>query len=149
MPAVDSDRDLIRQVAAGDENALRKLYDAYGQRLYAYALRITGDPAAAEEAVQESLVAVWQGASRFRGEGAGGGRVIAYLLGIVHHKALNQVRGRERTTRWMKKRGTSRRGRRFPRRQLPQASSAAWCRPGCKGFRWNIGWCWNWFFTSD
>ena len=91
MPAVDCDRDLVRQVAAGDENALRRLVDAYGQRLYAYALRITGDPAAADEAVQESLVAAWQGAGKYRGEGPGGGRVIAWLLGIVHHKALNQV----------------------------------------------------------
>jgi RNA polymerase sigma-70 factor (ECF subfamily) len=90
VPAVDSDRDLVRQISAGSEDALRKLYAAYGQRLYAYALRITGDPAAAEEAVQESLVAVWQGAGRFRGES----RTIAWLLGIVHHKALNQIRGK-------------------------------------------------------
>ncbi len=89
MPAVDSDRELIRQVAAGQPEALRRLYDAYGQRMVVYALRITGDPAAAEEAVQESLVAVWQGAGRFRGES----RVIAWLLGIVHHKALNLLRG--------------------------------------------------------
>ena len=119
MPAFDSDRDLIRQVAAGDENALRKLYDAYGQRLYAYALRITGDPAAAEEAVQESLVAFWQGASRFRGEGEGGGRVIAYLLGIVHHKALNQVRGRTHDSLDEKTRD-------IPAREaLPEAAAAA------------------------
>jgi RNA polymerase sigma-70 factor (ECF subfamily) len=90
MPALDSDRDLIRRVAAGDEDALREIYTVYGQRLYAYALRITGDPAAAEEAVQESLVVLWQGAGRYRGEG----RAIAWLLGIVHHKALNQLRGR-------------------------------------------------------
>lgn len=92
MPAADSnrDRELIRQVAAGHEDALRQLYDAYGQRLYAYALRITSDPAAAEEAVQECLVAVWQGARTFRGES----RALAWLLGIVHHKALNQLRGR-------------------------------------------------------
>ncbi len=90
MPAVDSDRNLIRQIAAGQEEALRRLYDAFGQRMVVYALRITGDPAAAEEAVQESLVAVWQGAGRFRGES----RVIAWLLGIVHHKALNLVRRR-------------------------------------------------------
>ena len=95
MPAVDRDRDLVQKVAAGNENALRKLYDAYGQRLYAYALRVTGDPAAAEEAVQESLVAVWQGAGRFR---SADGRVIAWLLGIVHHKALNQIR-------WSRERG--------------------------------------------
>ena len=90
IQAVDSDCDLIRQIAAGSEDALRKIYDAYGQRLYAYALRITGDPAAAEEAVQETLVAAWQGAGKFRSET----RAIAWLLGIVHHKALNQVRGR-------------------------------------------------------
>ncbi len=90
MPAADRDFELIRQVAAGSETALRKLYDAYGQRLYAYALRITNDPAAAEEAVQESLIAAWQGAGKYRGES----RAITWLLGIVHHKALNQVRGR-------------------------------------------------------
>jgi RNA polymerase sigma-70 factor, ECF subfamily len=88
MSFEDNDHELIRQMAAGGENALRKMYTAYGQRLYAYALRITGDPAAAEEAVQETLVAAWQGAGRFRGEG----RAIAWLLGIVHHKALNQIR---------------------------------------------------------
>jgi RNA polymerase sigma-70 factor (ECF subfamily) len=82
--------DLLRRIAAGDENALRELYAAWGQRLYAYALRLTGDPAAAEEVVQDSLVAAWQGAARFRGEG----RVIAWLLGIVHHQALNRLRGR-------------------------------------------------------
>lgn len=90
MPFVDRDHDLIHRVAAGDEHALREVYDCYGQRLYAYAMRITGSPDAAEEAVQESLIAAWQGAGKFRGEG----RVIAWLLGIVHHKALNQLRGR-------------------------------------------------------
>ncbi len=90
MPAVDSDRDLIRQIAAGQEDSLRRLYDAFGQRMYVYALRITGDPATAEDAVPESLVAVWQGAGKFRGES----RVHAWLLGITHHKALNLVRGR-------------------------------------------------------
>ncbi len=90
LPAVDPDRQLLQRIAAGDEDALRQLYDLYGQRLYAYALRVTGDPASAEEAVQESLVAAWLGAGKFRGQG----RVVAWLHGIVHHKALNQLRGR-------------------------------------------------------
>jgi RNA polymerase sigma-70 factor, ECF subfamily len=90
MPAVDDDRDLIRQVAAGNETALRQVVAVYGQRMYAFALRITNDPAAAEEAVQESLVVIWQSASRFRG----GSRAVTWLLGIVHNKALNQLRGR-------------------------------------------------------
>ena len=90
MKMVDSDTELLRCIAAGDEDALRRLVALYGQRLYAYALRITGDPAAADEAVQESLVAgLARGAGAFRGEG----RRHAWLLGIVHHKALNQLRG--------------------------------------------------------
>ncbi len=90
MSCQDSDCTLVRRIAAGDEEALRALYAAYGQRLYAYALRITGDPFTAEDALQDTLVAVWRGASRFRAEG----RVIAWLLGIVHRKGLNALRGR-------------------------------------------------------
>jgi len=89
-PATDPDRELLCQIASGSEDALRSLYDTYGQRLYAHALRITSDPASAEEAVQESLVAVWQGAGGYRSES----RLLTWLLGIVHHKALNQIRGR-------------------------------------------------------
>lgn len=85
MPGQDSNPDIISRIAAGDEDALRTLYACYGQRLFSYALRLMGDESLAEEVVQDSLVAVWQQAGRYRGEG----RVIAWLLGIVHHKALN------------------------------------------------------------
>jgi RNA polymerase sigma-70 factor (ECF subfamily) len=84
------DLELIRRIAARDEAALRELYAAYGQRLYAYALRLTGDPAVAEDVVQDALVVTWQSAGRFRGEG----RVLAWLLGIVHHTALKSLRHR-------------------------------------------------------
>lgn len=89
MSGEDKDLQLVRRIAGGDEMALRALYAAYGQRLFAYAVRVTRDPTIAEDVLQESLVAAWQGASRFRGQG----RVIAWLLGIVHHKALNAIRG--------------------------------------------------------
>jgi len=87
-PSHDHDFDLVRRIAAGDDDALRELYAVHGQRLYAYAARVTGDLAVAEDVVQESLVAVWKSAGRFRGEG----RVLAWLLSIVHHKALNAMR---------------------------------------------------------
>jgi len=90
MPIQKTDFDLIQRIAAGDEDALRALYAAYGQRLYAYAVARTGDPSLADEAVQDSLVAVWQAARTFRGDG----RLIAWLLGILHHKVLNALRGR-------------------------------------------------------
>jgi RNA polymerase sigma-70 factor (ECF subfamily) len=94
MISSNDDLILMRRIASGDEAALQELYATFGQRLYAYALRLTVDPATAEDVVQESLVAVWQGARRFRGDG----RVLTWLLGIVHHKALNAIRG---TRRWV------------------------------------------------
>lgn len=88
LPHPDADLERVRRMALGDEAALRELFAAYGQRLYAYALRLTGDPAAAEDAVQETLVAAWHTAGRFRGEG----RVVAWLLGITHHISLKALR---------------------------------------------------------
>jgi len=90
---LENDRLLVQRIVAGDEEAMSLLYQEYGQRLYAYAMRITGDPAAAEEVLQDSLVAAWQNASRFRADG----RLISWLLGIVHHRAIDLLRKRRTT----------------------------------------------------
>lgn len=83
-----NDETLAKRLAAGDETALHELYAEYGKRLFAYALRLTNDQAKAEDVVQDVLVTVWRTADRFRGEG----RFIAWLLGIVHHTAMNAIR---------------------------------------------------------
>jgi len=83
-----NDETLVKRLAAGDETALHELYAEYGKRLFAYALRLTNDQAKAEDVVQDALVVVWRTTYRFRGEG----RFIAWLLGIVHHTAMNAVR---------------------------------------------------------
>ena len=88
MTYQDNDLQIIRRIAANDENALQDLYVIYGQRMYALALRLTCDPGLADEAIQESLVTIWQKASHFRGDG----RLIAWLLSIVHHKAFSLLR---------------------------------------------------------
>jgi len=83
------DLNLIRRMQAGDDDAVRDLYAQYGQRLYAYALRLTDDPATAEDVTQNTLVTARRTARNFRGEG----RLIAWLLGIVHHTAMKPLRG--------------------------------------------------------
>jgi hypothetical protein len=40
----DADFALLRGLVSGDEAAMHALCAAYGQRLYAYALRLTSDP---------------------------------------------------------------------------------------------------------
>ncbi len=90
MTAQEQDLDLICRMASGDDNAMREIYATYGQRLFAYALRLTDDHATAEDVTQETLVVAWRTAGKFRGEG----RVIAWLLGIVHHTAMKMMRHR-------------------------------------------------------
>jgi len=82
------DIDLVRRLAGGDKAALEELYTAYGQRLFAFALRLTNDPEAAEDVVQDALMAAWWSAKSYRGEG----RLIAWLLGIIHHAAMKSLR---------------------------------------------------------
>lgn len=84
----ESEPELVQRIAAGEESALRELYAAYGQQLYAYALRLVNDPGLAEDAVQNTLITVWRTAAKYRGEG----RVKAWLLGIVHNLALKNLR---------------------------------------------------------
>ncbi len=84
------DLDLARRIADKDEAALQDLYAIYGQRLYTYALRLTANPAQAEDVVQEALVVMWYSTDKFRGEG----RMVAWLMGIVHHIAIKSLRHR-------------------------------------------------------
>lgn len=90
MPEADQEINLIRLIAAGDESALHELYARCGQRLFAFALQLTGDTAIAEDVVQDTLVVVWQSAGKFRGDA----RLITWLLGIVHHISMKTLRHR-------------------------------------------------------
>jgi RNA polymerase sigma-70 factor (ECF subfamily) len=63
--AVDAlGRDLAALMAAGDPDAVRRLYDAYGRLVYSITYRILGDHGRAEEATQTAFTKVWQAASR-------------------------------------------------------------------------------------
>jgi RNA polymerase sigma-70 factor (ECF subfamily) len=85
---VINDLELMTRVAAKEERALRELYLLYGQRMYAYALCLTSDHAQAEDVVQDTLEVVWKSAETYRGEG----RLIAWLMRIVHHTAHKSLR---------------------------------------------------------
>jgi RNA polymerase sigma-70 factor (ECF subfamily) len=45
---------------ASDEALIRSLYEEHGRALLAYAIRLTGDRAAAEDVVQETLIRAWK-----------------------------------------------------------------------------------------
>jgi RNA polymerase sigma-70 factor, ECF subfamily len=88
--AATADEDLIIRVRRRDEAALGAIYDRYGRLVYTIALRITGDRESAEEVVQDTFQAVWQSAATFQP----GASLVAWLIGIARHRAIDATRSR-------------------------------------------------------
>jgi len=66
-PAAGGEAALIRRLLEGDEEAFGRLVEAYHARLGTLARAYVADPAAAEEVVQETWLAVLEGLPRFEG----------------------------------------------------------------------------------
>ena len=88
-----SDEALVLLAARSEESALAELYDRYGRAAYGLALRILRDPSLAEDAVQESFLAVWRSAARFVPERS---KASTWILTLVHRRAVDVVRREER-----------------------------------------------------
>lgn len=88
-----SDEVLLEAVARGDASAFERVYERYAGAVYGHALRQTGDPALAEEALQNTFLSVWRSAADFRRE-LGSGRV--WLFGIARHRTQDLLRRRRR-----------------------------------------------------
>jgi RNA polymerase sigma factor (sigma-70 family) len=81
----DPDLPLLRAMGCGDAAALAELYRLRGPALLAYLTARLDDRGLAEEVLQDVMLAAWQAAGRFRGQG----RVMAWLLAIARTRAIN------------------------------------------------------------
>lgn len=88
-PAAAGDDALMAALAARDLSALGALYDRYGRAAFGLAYRILGEPEAAEDVVHDGFISAWRGAASYRPER---GNARAWLLSIVHHRAVDVLR---------------------------------------------------------
>lgn len=86
------DGDLMARVLERDEDAFRGLFHRYASSAKALAQRVVRQPHLAEEIVQEAFMAVWRNPAAFDGER---GSVRSWLMGMVHHRAVDLVRREE------------------------------------------------------
>ncbi len=61
---------LMQMAAAGNREAMDRLYAELATPLYNYLLRLVGDPERAGDALQTTFLNAWQGRASFRGQGA-------------------------------------------------------------------------------
>jgi RNA polymerase sigma-70 factor (ECF subfamily) len=83
------DAALVREVAAGSQDALAALYDGYADAVFAAAIRLTSDRQVAEEVVQETFLALWNRAELFD---PNTGSLAAWLHTIARNRTVDRLR---------------------------------------------------------
>lgn len=91
-PALEQVR-LAAAMAQGDKNALARLYDLLGRPLYSLALRVTNDPAEAQDVVQDVFIQLWNKAADYQ---PARGSLFAWAATLTRNRALDRVRMHKR-----------------------------------------------------
>jgi RNA polymerase sigma-70 factor (ECF subfamily) len=89
--AIDPDAALVERLRRAEGGATEALVDAYGDRVYRLAIRITGNASDAEEVVQDALWTASRKIDTFRGEAAFG----SWVYRITANKAYEKLRGKQ------------------------------------------------------
>lgn len=88
-----TDIELMQRIVQQEQQALRMLYNRYGNAVYSLALRILRTPGLAEEVTQDTFLKVWQRAERWD---SNRGKLSSWLLTVARHTAIDRIRRENR-----------------------------------------------------
>jgi len=80
----------LKAIAAGDQSALRHLYQAYAGRIHSFAIGSLRNADEASEVVVDTMYQIWRHAGRFRGDS----KASTWILGIARNVMLTKLRSR-------------------------------------------------------
>jgi RNA polymerase sigma-70 factor, ECF subfamily len=89
-------RELVEAIAAGDQLALRALYDRSHRLVFTLTMRILGNRASAEEVTLDVFHDVWRRASAYDGTG---GSVLGWIMNQARSRAIDRLRFEARKKR--------------------------------------------------
>jgi RNA polymerase sigma-70 factor (ECF subfamily) len=84
-----ADEEVMHLVQDGDPRAFELLFDRHGGAAFSLAYRMLGDRVGAEDVSQEAFLSIWRSRLRYQ---ADRGSVRTWVLGIVHHRAIDALR---------------------------------------------------------
>jgi RNA polymerase sigma-70 factor, ECF subfamily len=84
-----ADEDLMQLMRRGDPHAFEAVYDRHSGAAFSLAYRMVGRGNVAEDVVQEAFLSIWRSGARYE---RARGSVRTWVLGIVHHRAIDQLR---------------------------------------------------------
>ena len=88
-----TDLELLAQIGEKDREALASLYDRYGRRVFALAVRILNDPVGSEEVTQDVFMSVWRRGASYTSKK---GKFTTWLFSIAHNRTIDELRKRRR-----------------------------------------------------
>jgi RNA polymerase sigma-70 factor (ECF subfamily) len=84
-----ADEDVMQLVRRGDARAFELIYERHSAAAFSLAYRMMGTRGAAEDVTQDAFLSMWRSGARYdRARGS----VRSWLLGIVHHRAIDALR---------------------------------------------------------
>jgi RNA polymerase sigma-70 factor (ECF subfamily) len=92
VPPSGWESEVRARIVAGDDQALREVYDQYASFVHGIAVRVIGDPRAAEDVSQDVFVAFWERPAVFDPER---GSLRTWLGTLAHRRAVDHVRREE------------------------------------------------------
>ncbi len=90
-----NDPDLLSAIRSGNTDAMAMLYDRYSSIVYAVALRVLCDTAAAEDVMQEVFMRLWRSPETFD---SSRGSLGPWLAVIARNRAIDVLRKRHPET---------------------------------------------------
>jgi RNA polymerase sigma-70 factor, ECF subfamily len=91
-----ADREMIARVGRGDQRAFSALYDRLSGPLYSLALRMLGDAAEAQEALQDVFLQIWSRAGSYDPEQSS---VFSWSVLLTRSRVIDRLRVRSRRLR--------------------------------------------------
>jgi len=92
----EQDRQLVARVARGDQSAFSALYDRLSGPLFSLSVKMLGDAAEAEDALQEACVQIWRRAKTYDQTQSS---VFSWAVLITRGKVIDRLRSRGRRLR--------------------------------------------------
>jgi RNA polymerase sigma-70 factor, ECF subfamily len=84
-----ADEDVMQLVRRGDARAFEVIYERHSSAAFSLAYRMMGTRSGAEDVTQDAFLSLWRSGARYdRARGS----VRTWVLGIVHHRAIDALR---------------------------------------------------------
>src|SRR5438874_6550970 len=90
------DRKMIARIGRRDQSAFSALYDRLSGPLYSLAMKMLGDPAEAQDALQDVFLQIWSRAGTYDPEKSS---VFSWAVLLTRSRAIDRLRARERRLR--------------------------------------------------